>query len=316
MESKYKINIPEPCNEDWNKMTPIENGRFCSSCTKNVIDFTTMLPDEIQLYFQQHNNICGRFKKSQLNSLTIQIPSRVLLTQTQYHKIFLLALFITMGTTLFSCADKNGNKLKIDKVEVVSDSIEMKNTTVGMLLPQKQDPNDPSQKNIPPPPPPKTTQVQFVKPKTTKSDKRATKETRAEIKNKIVEEEEIYNGGIEFYINPEYKGGMEKFKEYVLQNYNFPKKAKPINGKVNATFVIEKDGGLSKSKLLKDIADGIGAELIRVLEKSENWIPGSQNGKLTRSLFSITLIIKTDTIHKSFLKNKLNSRIDSIIIKQ
>jgi hypothetical protein len=35
--------------------------------------------------------------------------------------MFLLALFITMGTTLFSCADKNGNK-KIDKIEVVNDS--------------------------------------------------------------------------------------------------------------------------------------------------------------------------------------------------
>jgi hypothetical protein len=35
--------------------------------------------------------------------------------------MFLLALFITMGTTLFSCADKNGNK-KIDKIEVVKDT--------------------------------------------------------------------------------------------------------------------------------------------------------------------------------------------------
>ena len=112
MDTKYKITIPKPCPEDWNKMTPNNNGRFCGSCSKNVVDFTNMLPDEIQMYFQQHSNVCGRFKNLQLDSLTIQIPNRILYSQTHYHKMFLLALFIVMGTTLFSCADKNGIKQK------------------------------------------------------------------------------------------------------------------------------------------------------------------------------------------------------------
>jgi hypothetical protein len=134
MNTKHKITIPEPCHEDWNKMTPNDDGRFCGSCSKNVVDFTNMLPDEIQMYFQQHSNVCGRFKNSQLDSLTIQIPNRVLYSQTQYHKMFLLALFIAMGTTLFSCADKNGNKQKIDKVEVVEDSIKASHATMGLKM--------------------------------------------------------------------------------------------------------------------------------------------------------------------------------------
>ncbi|WP_281226985.1 hypothetical protein [Flavobacterium aquiphilum] len=132
MDTKHKITIPKPCHEDWDKMTPNNNGRFCSSCSKTVVDFTNMSPNEIQMYYQQHSNVCGRFKNSQLDSLTIQIPNRVLFSQTNYHKIFLLALFMTMGTTLFSCSDKNGNKQKIDKVEVVDDSLEMNNVTVGV----------------------------------------------------------------------------------------------------------------------------------------------------------------------------------------
>jgi hypothetical protein len=134
MDTKHKITIPKPCHEDWNKMTPNDNGRFCGSCSKNVVDFRNMLPDEIQVYFQQHSNVCGRFNNSQLNSLTIQIPNRVLYSQTHYHKIFLLALFIAMGATLFSCADKNGNKQKIDKVEVVEDSIKASHATMGMKM--------------------------------------------------------------------------------------------------------------------------------------------------------------------------------------
>lgn len=167
METQHKITIPKPCHEDWDKMTPDETGRFCNSCSKSVVDFTQMLPNEIQDFFvkNQGQKVCGRFKNSQLNSLTIQIPNRIVYSQTHYHKIFLLALFITMGTTLFSCSDKNGNKQKIDKIEVVDDSLEMNNVTVGVRLPPKIDPNDSLHYNIPPPPPPpKVDQIKFVKP--------------------------------------------------------------------------------------------------------------------------------------------------------
>jgi hypothetical protein len=170
MGTNHKITIPKPCHEDWDKMTPNDNGRFCGSCSKNVVDFTNMLPDEIQMYFQQHSNVCGKFNNSQLDSLTIQIPNRVFYSQTHFYKIFLLALFIAMGTTLFSCADKNGNKQKIDKVEVVEDTLEMNNMTVGVRLPPKTDPNDTLQHNIPPPPP-KIDQVKFAKPIIKPADK-------------------------------------------------------------------------------------------------------------------------------------------------
>lgn len=172
MNTKHKIIIPKPCHEDWNKMTPNDNGRFCGSCSKNVVDFTNMLPDEIQMYFQQHNNVCGRFKNSQLDSLTIQIPNRVLYSQTHYHKMFLLALFIAMGTTLFSCSDKNGNKQKIDKVEVVEDSIKASHATMGMKMQPLPKPNDslhtiPPLKNIKPTPPTKSEKVEVIESFTT-----------------------------------------------------------------------------------------------------------------------------------------------------
>ncbi|QOG02669.1 hypothetical protein [Flavobacterium sp. MDT1-60] len=137
-------------------MTPKDNGRYCLSCSKTVVDFTSMLPDEVQHFFiqNQNQNICGRFKKSQLDTLTIQIPSWILYAQMNYHKTFLLALFIAMGTTLFSCQDK---KQKIDKVEVVQDDVPVEHISVG----------DPKITNShdtlvpPPPPPPKVDHVKF-----------------------------------------------------------------------------------------------------------------------------------------------------------
>ena len=315
MERMYKIAMPKPCSKNWDEMTPKENGRFCLSCSKSVIDFTTMLPDEVQHFFiqNQNKNICGRFRKSQLDTITIHISSRVLLTQTQYHKMFLLALFIAMGTTLFSCKDKNGNKQKIDKVEVVS-KLELDTNRI-MIGKSKFDPNDSLHNNIPPPPPPKTTQVKFIKTNKSKIKANSTTTICDSVSTKVQEEEIIYMGAA-IYTDPEFKGGIKKFKDYIQKNYVFPKKTKEINGEILATFVIGKDGGLSDIKLIKDIGDGMGKELIRLLEKSENWIPGSQNGKMVRNLFSITLFIKTNTLKKSFFTNKFNHRIDSIIVTQ
>jgi hypothetical protein len=62
------ISIPIPCNEDWNKMTPKENGKHCDSCNKIVVDFTTMPTQDILLYFVNNKSqkTCGHFYKDQI----------------------------------------------------------------------------------------------------------------------------------------------------------------------------------------------------------------------------------------------------------
>ena len=132
---------------------------------KNVVDFTNRPALEIQKYLLEHQGkkICGRFNQTQLNTITIQIPQQLLFSQVHFQKIFLLALLLTMGTSLLSCSDKDGEKKKIDKVEIVADSISSHQTmTLGMLLPP--DTLNPDKKAIPPPPSPKIDEVKFVAP--------------------------------------------------------------------------------------------------------------------------------------------------------
>lgn len=68
-QPSIRINIPTPCNEGWNNMTPNERGRYCGSCQKTVVDFTNYTDEELLLFFTEHKGqkLCGHFNKYQLN---------------------------------------------------------------------------------------------------------------------------------------------------------------------------------------------------------------------------------------------------------
>ena len=67
MKEKLILQIPVPCREDWNKMTPAENGRHCALCNKEVIDFTLMTDQQIIAFFQKPaSQVCGRLNEYQL----------------------------------------------------------------------------------------------------------------------------------------------------------------------------------------------------------------------------------------------------------
>ncbi len=88
-----QISIPQPCNEDWHKMTPTEQGRFCNACQKCVVDFTGFTDRQLFEYLNTNKGlkICGRFENTQLNR-PIHVPS-------QPHSL-LYKCFIALGLTL------------------------------------------------------------------------------------------------------------------------------------------------------------------------------------------------------------------------
>lgn len=283
---KHKITIPTPCHENWDKMTPNENGRFCLSCSKTVVDFTSMLPNEIQHFFIQNQNkkICGRFKNSQLDTINIQIPNRILHNQTYYHKMFLLALFIAMGTTLFSCKDKNGNKQKINKVEVVQDDAPTEHISVG----------DPKITNLhdtilPPPPPPKVDQVKFVKPVPTNCSKTSKDKKHP---NQVKEDDSQFVTGTVMQTNAEFPGGIDPFYTFFGNEFKTPENVNTKNLKIRISFAVEKNGSLSYIESVPAIDQTIETEIIRVLSLSPKWQPGESNGKKIRMQYSLPIVLE------------------------
>ena len=77
MSKKFHLQIPEPCHEDWDKMTPGDKGRFCDSCQKAVHDFTGMSDAQLIAFFKNPStgSVCGRFYNDQLNR-DFEIPRK------------------------------------------------------------------------------------------------------------------------------------------------------------------------------------------------------------------------------------------------
>lgn len=100
-----KITIPKPCHENWNEMTPNEQGRHCHSCAKTVVDFTNMTDEEVKHFFinKKEEKLCGRFNSTQLQNISLELPQNIFQLQMPLWKQFLVASLFAFSTTLFSC---------------------------------------------------------------------------------------------------------------------------------------------------------------------------------------------------------------------
>ncbi|MGB8192266.1 MAG: T9SS type A sorting domain-containing protein [Chitinophagaceae bacterium] len=68
MKNSLQLNVAQPCHENWTAMTPQEQGRFCGSCNKMVVDFSVMTDRQILEHFSSYTgSTCGRFTNDQLN---------------------------------------------------------------------------------------------------------------------------------------------------------------------------------------------------------------------------------------------------------
>lgn len=68
MPKKKIIQLPKPCSSKWDEMNAHQQGKFCDSCQKAVIDLTTKSDQEIlRLYKLNNGKMCGRVNSNQLN---------------------------------------------------------------------------------------------------------------------------------------------------------------------------------------------------------------------------------------------------------
>jgi TonB family protein len=93
---------------------------------------------------------------------------------------------------------------------------------------------------------------------------------------------------------PQFPGGEEARIKYMINAIKYPEAAKKqqLQGTVYVSFIVEKDGSISDTKVLRGIGKLCDEEAIRVIEAMPKWTPGLQNGKTVRVKFTIPIQFK------------------------
>ncbi len=113
------VGIQDACSEDWSKMTPTEKGAFCQKCAKQVHDFTDKSNIEIKrtLLEMKDQSICMRLTVGQEIALNTEFEAWKQQNKGNFQHLFIAALLIVFGLTLFSCEDERDRK-KISDTQV------------------------------------------------------------------------------------------------------------------------------------------------------------------------------------------------------
>ena len=93
-------------------------------------------------------------------------------------------------------------------------------------------------------------------------------------------------------IQPEYPGGSTEMYRYLASQVTYPEAASRANvqGRVTVQFVVEKDGTVSRPRVLKGIGFGADEEAVRVVSGMPKWQPGSQNGRNVSVYYTIPIL--------------------------
>lgn len=86
----------------------------------------------------------------------------------------------------------------------------------------------------------------------------------------------------ELHEAPRYKDGNDRLIQLINEQMHYPAKAinNNIEGTVQVSFKVEKNGAVYDFKVLKGIGYGCEEELINTIKRLGGWIPGIENGRL------------------------------------
>lgn len=96
-------------------------------------------------------------------------------------------------------------------------------------------------------------------------------------------------------IPPIYPGGLISLRQYIANNYSYPKKAlqEGIDGTVIISFNIDSKGRMVDLKIDQDLGFGTGEEAIRVARSTKAWKPGIMRGVPVKVAYILPIRLNT-----------------------
>jgi CarboxypepD_reg-like domain/Secretion system C-terminal sorting domain len=131
MSKKIQLSIAEPCHENWDNMSPVDKGKFCGSCQKQVVDFSMMSDRQVAEFFKKPStgSVCGRFMNDQLDR-EIEIPKKRIPWVKYFFQIALPAFLVSVKA---SAQTQKTGKSKQVTTDTTRKSINNEFRTLGMV---------------------------------------------------------------------------------------------------------------------------------------------------------------------------------------
>jgi TonB family protein len=92
-------------------------------------------------------------------------------------------------------------------------------------------------------------------------------------------------------VNPEPKGGISAFYNFIAKNYYQPENLK-VSGKVITSFVVNAQGKITNIKTIRSLQTEADEEAIRVIKKHNDFIPGLSRGIKVDNTYTIPISLK------------------------
>lgn len=115
---------------------------------------------------------------------------------------------------------------------------------------------------------------------------------------------------------PEFPGGDAALMKYLSDNIRYPKNAhdNKIEGRVVISFVIQKDGTIGETKILRSVDPELDAEALRVVRSLPAFTPGKMNGKAVAVWYSLPIAFKLKGMDTGKEDDGLSSRAAAMLV--
>ena len=114
-----------------------------------------------------------------------------------------------------------------------------------------------------------------------------------EVEEEVVEEEAIPFQLVEE--KPSFQGGdANQFSKWVNSRLVYPEIAKEngVSGRVTLQFTVEKDGSVTKVRVLRGVDPSLDKEAVRVVSMSPKWKPGKQRDRVVPVTYTFPVIFQ------------------------
>ena len=114
-----KCTIPNPCDKNWDDMSPTNKGAFCSFCQTEVFDLTNAEPEEIIAYFKRaaQKKTCVKIPESKLETAnTVNWLNNISLKR---RISYAFAIAVSMSFSIQSSAAEYENQNSLDENSIL-----------------------------------------------------------------------------------------------------------------------------------------------------------------------------------------------------